>query len=311
VEKSLNTNSRWSSDLIKTAAALVAANFFFGTNVIAVKKISPFYISPISLGYLRMLFATLVFLILPFFYKKHEKIKREDLPAILLAALTGISLNQILSINGIANTNPIHASLLNMATPIFVSILAAFFLKDGFGRSKIIGLAMGISGAWLMIITKNHGVSQNPATLIGDFMVLLAAVCYSSYLVLIKNITGKYHFITILKYVFLTGTILSTPYCYSDFIKIQWTEIPSSAYYWFFHVLFLATFLAYLLMNWGVQQWGPSKTGSFVYFQPLFGTLASIFILNEELTVLKIIAGALIIAGVWINSIQQRKKAIQ
>ncbi|MEY2595957.1 MAG: hypothetical protein RI965_1229, partial [Bacteroidota bacterium] len=35
------------------------------------------------------------------------------------------------------------------------------------------------------------------------------------------------------------------------------------------------------------------------------------FILNEELTVLKIIAGALIIAGVWINSIEQRKKAIQ
>ena len=63
-------------------------------------------------------------------------------------------------------------------------------------------------------------------------------------------------------------------------------------------------------MNWGVQQWGPSKTGSFVYFQPLFGTLASIFILNEELTLLKIIAGALIIAGVWMNSMQQREKAI-
>ena len=310
MEKSLNTNSHWTSDFIKTAAALVAANFFFGTNVIAVKKISPLYISPISLGYLRMLFATIVFLILPFVYRKHEKIKREDLPTILLAALTGISLNQILSINGIANTNPIHASLLNMATPIFVSILAAIFLKDGFGRNKIIGLVLGISGAWLMIITKNQGVSQNPATLIGDFMVLLAAICYSSYLVLIKNITGKYHFITILKYVFLTGTILSTPYCFSDFIKIQWTEIPINAYYWFFHVLFLATFLAYLLMNWGVQQWGPSKTGSFVYFQPLFGTLASIFILNEELTLLKIIAGVLIIAGVWMNSMQQREKAI-
>ena len=311
MEKSLNTNSQRSNDFIKTAAALVAANFFFGTNVIAVKKISPDYISPISLGYLRMLFATIVFLLLPYFYKKHEKIKKEDLPTILLAALTGISLNQILSINGISATNPIHASLLNMATPIFVSLLAAIFLKDGFGWNKIIGLIMGIAGAWLMIITKNHGISQNPATIIGDFMVLLAAVCYSSYLVLIKNLTGKYHFITILKYVFLIGTILSTPYCYSDFIQIQWAEIPINAFYWFFHVLFLATFLAYLLMNWGVQQWGPSKTGSFVYFQPLFGTLASIFILNEELTLLKIIAGTLIVAGVWMNSIQPRKRVTQ
>lgn len=311
MEKFSNTNSHRSSDFLKTAAALVAANFFFGTNVIAVKKISPIYISPISLGYLRMLFATVVFLILPYFYKKHEKIKKEDLSTILLAALTGISLNQILSINGIANTNPIHASLLNMATPIFVSILAAMFLKEKFGWNKATGLGLGILGTWMMILSRNHGNSQNPATLIGDFMVLLAAVCYSSYLILIKKITGRYHFITVLKYVFLIGTIISTPYCIVDFLKIEWHQIPVVYYYWLFHVLFLATFLAYLLMNWGVQQWGPSKTGSFVYFQPLFGTLAAIFILKEELTIAKIIAGALIICGVWINAMQQRRESSQ
>lgn len=311
MERSSNTNAHHTNDFLKTAAALVAANFFFGTNVIAVKKISPLYISPVSLGYLRMLFATAVFFILPYFYHKHERIHKKDLLTIIAAALTGISLNQILSINGIANTNPIHASLLNMATPIFVSMLAAFFLKESFGWNKITGLLLGISGAWLMIITRNHGSSQNPATLLGDTMVLLAAVCYSSYLILIKKVTGKYHFITILKYVFLIGSIASTPYCIGDFLSIEWSNIPVASLYWLFHVLFLATFLAYLLMNWGVQQWGPSKTGSFVYFQPLFGTLASIFILNEELTALKIVAGLLIVAGVWMNSLQLRGKTIQ
>ena len=302
MEKFSNTSTSHSKEFLKTAAALVAANFFFGTNVIAVKKISPIFISPLSLGYLRMLFAAVVFFFLPYFYNKHEKIKREDYVNLLLAGLTGISLNQILSINGIAYTNPIHASLLNMATPIFVSILAALFLKERFGWNKFIGLALGIGGAWMMIITRNHGTTQNPATIKGDAMVLLAAVCYSSYLIFIKKITGKYHFITILKYVFITGTLISTPYCLSDFLTVEWNKIPLSSLYWLFHVLFLATFIAYLLMNWGVQQWGPSKTGSFVYFQPLFGTLAAIFILNEELSVLKIVAGTLIVAGVWINS---------
>ncbi len=311
MERSSNTNANHTRDFLKTAAALVAANFFFGTNVIAVKKISPLYISPVSLGYLRMLFATAVFFILPYLYNKHERIQKKDMLTIIAAALTGISLNQILSINGIANTNPIHASLLNMATPIFVSMLAAFFLKESFGWNKITGLLLGISGAWLMIITRNHGSSQNPATLLGDTMVLLAAVCYSTYLILIKKVTGKYHFITILKYVFLIGSIASTPYCIGDFLTIEWGNIPVASLYWLFHVLFLATFLAYLLMNWGVQQWGPSKTGSFVYFQPLFGTLASMFILNEELTALKIVAGLLIVAGVWMNSLQLRGKTIQ
>ena len=310
MEKSSNTNS-YKSDVLKLAAALVAANFFFGTNVIAVKKIAPLFISPISLGYLRMVFATLVFFFIPYVIGKNEKIKKGDLLTIFLAAITGISLNQILSINGIAHTNPVHASLLNMATPIFVSLLATVFLKERFGWNKILGLLLGISGAWMMIVTRNAGVSQNPATLIGDAMVLIAAVCYSSYLILIKNITGKYHFITVLKYVFLMGTIVSTPYCLSDFQNISWSTIPLSAYYWFFHILFLGTFLSYLLMNWGVQQWGPSKTGSFVYFQPLFGTLGAIFILNESLTPTKIIAGILIVAGVWINAVQRKKAAIE
>lgn len=290
---------------------MVAANFFFGTNVIAVKKIAPLFISPISLGYLRMVFATVVFFFIPYVIGKNEKIKKADLITIFLAAITGISLNQILSINGIAHTNPVHASLLNMATPIFVSLLATVFLKERFGWNKILGLLLGISGAWMMIVTRNIGTSQNPATLIGDAMVLIAAVCYSSYLILIKNITGKYHFITVLKYVFLIGTIVSTPYCLSDFQNISWSTIPLSAYYWFFHILFLGTFLSYLLMNWGVQQWGPSKTGSFVYFQPLFGTLGAIFILNESLTPTKIIAGLLIVAGVWINAVQRKKAAIE
>ncbi len=290
---------------------MVAANFFFGTNVIAVKKIAPLFISSISLGYLRMVFATVVFFFIPYVIGKNEKIKKADLITIFLAAITGISLNQILSINGIAHTNPVHASLLNMATPIFVSLLATVFLKERFGWNKILGLLLGISGAWMMIVTRNIGTSQNPATLIGDAMVLIAAVCYSSYLILIKNITGKYHFITVLKYVFLIGTIVSTPYCLSDFQNISWSTIPLSAYYWFFHILFLGTFLSYLLMNWGVQQWGPSKTGSFVYFQPLFGTLGAIFILNESLTPTKIIAGVLIVAGVWINAVQRKKAAIE
>lgn len=310
MEKYSNTNS-YKSDVFKTAAALVAANFFFGTNVIAVKKIAPIFIDPISLGYLRMVFATVVFFFIPYIIGKNEKIKRGDLLTIFLAAITGISLNQILSINGIAHTNPVHASLLNMATPIFVSILATVFLKERFGWNKILGLLLGISGAWLMIVTRNAGTSQNPATVLGDAMVLIAAVCYSSYLILIKNITGKYHFITILKYVFLIGTVVSTPYCISDFIHVSWSTIPASSYYWFFHILFLGTFLSYMLMNWGVQQWGPSKTGSFVYFQPLFGTLGAVFILQEELTATKIIAGILIVAGVWINAMQQKKRAIE
>jgi drug/metabolite transporter (DMT)-like permease len=43
----------------------------------------------------------------------------------------------------------------------------------------------------------------------------------------------------------------------------------------------------------------------------LFGTLAAIWVLNEELTTLKLVAGSLIVAGVWINSFNARKNTSQ
>jgi drug/metabolite transporter (DMT)-like permease len=61
-------------------------------------------------------------------------------------------------------------------------------------------------------------------------------------------------------------------------------------------------------MNWGVQQWGPSKTGTFVYFQPVFGTLGAVLLMGEQFSAGKAIAGLLIVAGVWITSLKLKKK---
>jgi drug/metabolite transporter (DMT)-like permease len=62
------------------------------------------------------------------------------------------------------------------------------------------------------------------------------------------------------------------------------------------------------MMNWGVKTWGPSKTGSFVYFQPFFGTIGAILILGEHFSIIKLAAGILIITGVWVTSLKREAK---
>ena len=304
MEKSSNTkvnSSEW-----MTAAALVAANFFYGTNVIAVKQLAPHHINALGLSFSRIFFTACILLLLPLFSKKKESIERKDLGLMVIAGLLGVTLNQTFSIMGISATNPIHSSLLIMSTPIIVTVLAAIFLKEGFGGNKIIGLLLGLSGAFLLIWTRASSSSAHPATLFGDCMILAGSVCYSTYLILIRKISKKYSPITILRFVFLFGALFSIPVSLKSFVAADWQAFEGLDWFAIFYIVIPGTLGANLMMNWGVQQWGPSKTGSFVYFQPLFGTLGAIVLMGETFSLFKAIAGMLIIGGVWISSLKRK-----
>ena len=281
-------------------AGLIAANFFFGSNVIAVKHISPRLIEPAGLSFSRMFFTAILFLILWVFKKDNTSIEKKDYPKLLLAALLGITGNQLFSIYGISLTNPIHASLLILSTPIIVSVLAAFILKEQFGLNKFLGLLLGVSGATLLILMRDNSSSKS-ATLKGDLMVIGGAFCYSGYLILIKSFSHKYSTISILRIVFTLGAICSLPITIKPFLSAHWEQFQFEDWYSIFHVVILATFCAYLLMNYGVTRWGPSKTGSFIYFQPLFGTLSAIVMVHQTLNVTIMSAASLIILGVIVT----------
>jgi drug/metabolite transporter (DMT)-like permease len=53
-------------------------------------------------------------------------------------------------------------------------------------------------------------------------------------------------------------------------------------------------------MNYGISQLGASRTSSFMYSQPFFAAIAAIIILNESISLPKIIAASLIFTGVYI-----------
>jgi drug/metabolite transporter (DMT)-like permease len=307
VEKSSSTNHPQPGNFI-TAAALVAANFFYGTNVIAVKQIAPHHIQALGISFARIFFTALLLTLLPLFNSKKERIEKKDYLLLMIAGLLGVTLNQTFSIMGIASTNPIHSSLLIMSTPIIVTVLAAIFLKESFGGNKIIGLLLGLTGAFILIKSRATSGEVHPPTLLGDGLILAGSVCYSTYLILIRRVSKKYSPITILRFVFLFGALFSLPFSIKSFATADWASFSGWDWFAILYIIILGTLAANLLMNWGVQQWGPSKTGSFVYFQPVFGTLGAVLLMGEQFSLVKAIAGLLIVAGVWVTSLKLKKQ---
>jgi drug/metabolite transporter (DMT)-like permease len=286
----------------------VAANFFYGTNVIAVKQIAPHHIQALGISFSRIFFTAVLLTMLPLFNGKKERIEKKDYLLLMVAGLLGVTLNQTFSIMGIASTNPIHSSLLIMSTPIIVTVLAAIFLKESFGGNKIIGLLLGLTGAFILIKSRATSGEVHPPTMLGDGLILAGSVCYSTYLILIRKVSKKYSPITILRFVFLFGSLFSLPFSLQSFATADWAAFSGWDWFSILYIVVLGTLAANLLMNWGVQQWGPSKTGTFVYFQPVFGTLGAVLLMGEQFSAGKAIAGLLIVAGVWITSLKLKKK---
>ncbi len=290
----------------KAHTAVIGANFIFGANYAVVKYISPSVIHPYALNVVRIITSLFLFWLLFLFAPGRMKIQQKHIPRFLLCGLTGVVINQILFIKGVSLTTPIHSSLLSLATPIFITIIAAWLLKEGFTILKFLGLVLGVGGATLLILLKDSSPGGTDI-LLGDILVLINAISYAFYLVLVRPLMAVYSGIQVLRWIFTFGAIIILPFGMSHFVATDWSVFTIEHWLALAFVAIGATFLAYLFNVYGITHIGPSATGAYIYTQPVFAAIIAIIFTGEHFNLFKLIAAILIFTGVYLVNY---KKAI-
>ena len=291
----------------KARAAVLLGNFFFGTSVIAVKHISPSLIPPIALTAVRILVTTVLFWLMYAMRPVKMGITKKDILRLFFCAIAGITLNQTFSMRGMSLASPIHASLLILTTPIVITFLAAWLLKESLTTLKLVGLMLGIGGGALLVFSRDISVHGSGQESLGDLFVIMGAICYSVYVVSIKPLMEKYKAMHILQWVFLFGSFISLPLGWNALSQVSWLAFDSISWLALAYIVLGATFLAYQLMNYAISKLGASITGSYIYTQPFFATIASMLLLHESLSLPKIAAATLIITGVFLTNYNKVK----
>ncbi|MCX6298061.1 MAG: DMT family transporter [Bacteroidetes bacterium] len=286
----------------KAIAAVLLGNFFFGTSVIAVKHITPVFLPPMALTMVRIIVSALLFWSMYAFNPVKMGFEKKDFLRLVLCALAGIALNQSFSIRGMSLTSPIHASLLILTTPIVITFLATWFLKERLNPFKIVGLFLGISGGVLLIFSRDLSMVAGAHQSLGDVFIIMGAISYATYVVSLKPLALKYKANHILQWLFLFGLIIVLPIGWHDLASVQWIKFDLLSWICLGYVILGATFFAYQLMNYSIRVLGASVTGSFSYTQPFFGAIASMLLLNENLSLPKIAAAILIMGGVFLTN---------
>ena len=284
--------------------ALVFTNIFFAINLSAVKHLTNNnLVQAFGLNVVRVGVSVLLFWVLYLLKPVNIKINKADRMRLFLCAVFGIAINQLFFIKGLSLTYPIHAALLLLITPILIVIIAAWILKERLGILKITGLALGISGALVLVLAKdNTGNADN--VLLGNLFIIINAISYTIYFIIVKPLMVKYNPIVILRWVFTIGLVLVLPFGWVEFTQIPWQLYTAVDFTSMCLIVITGTFLAYLFNLYGIKILGPSVAGFYIYTQPVFAALIAMFFLHEHLALYKILAAVLIFSGVYLANKQ-------
>ncbi len=294
------------SNTRKAHAAVLATNILFASNYSIIKFITPSVVKPFGLNVVRVVGCIILFWAMYLLKPSAAAIQKKHIPRFILCAATGIAINQTFFIKGLSLTMPIHASLLMLACPIFITFIAAWLLREVITFKKTLGLMIGIAGSVILISIKENS-SGGSDILLGDLMILVNAVSYGFYMVIVRPLMEAYSPIHVMRWVFTLGTIMILPFGWQQFMEVDWPALHPQEVAAIIYIVIGGTFLAYFLNIYGINHLGASATGAYIYTQPVFAAIIAVVFLGEHFSWQKGIAALLIFTGVFLVNMKRRE----
>ncbi|MEN6461314.1 MAG: EamA family transporter [Syntrophomonas sp.] len=194
-------------------------------------------------------------------------------------------------------------ALITSATPAFIVIFARFVLKETLTIRKILSLLIATIGVAIVV-----GWSSNFGTYFWGSVILVgAAITWALLSVYVKLASYNYSSLTITTYAILFALVFTTPFMLWE---IQTNNILFNNSLIILGVLYLgivSTAGAFFLWNKGLEMMDAGIGSLFFFLQPLVGSILGWILLGEHLDLNFFIGGALILLGVLIVTLQNRK----
>ncbi|MBS4212365.1 MULTISPECIES: DMT family transporter [Neobacillus] len=243
-----------------------------------------------------------LFLLLIFFVIKKKLSWNLVKSNALFLILSGISLggNWIFLYQSYDHTTIANATLGYYFAPVFVMLLSPFVLREQLSIKKNVCIGVAIIGM-LMIVGEGLRASSSD-DLLGLSFGLIAAAFYAALLLLNKFIKdmGKLE-LTIIQ--LGTTTLLLMPYVF-------WTsgfgifEVSSSSIPFILILGIINTGIGFWLFFSGMEGLKGQSIAMLSYVDPFVAILISAIILQEQMTIIQVLGGVLLLGSTFVSEIR-------
>ncbi|MBO2524208.1 MAG: EamA family transporter [Bacteroidetes bacterium] len=303
---SLKNNTNSSRKWIGHLAAL-AVYIIFGINPNCSKAIIPEYIHPEVFTEVRMLFGAAGFWLLSLFFKR-EKVEKKDMGLFVFGAVV-LAGTLVAFAEAFRYTSPSYVSLISATSPLVVMILAAVFLKEPISIRKSAGVFVGICGA-LMIVLFSWKIDANAHPL-GLLLCFVNILFYAAYLLITRSVSKKYSPVTMMKWMFLYGSIICAPlaiyHLSQETCPMLYHAVPVSAWLNLLTILIFATVVSYFLLPLSLKVLRPTTVSMYSNLQPVVTACVAIALGQDIFTWNKPVALVLILIGVYLVTTSRAK----
>lgn len=285
---------------------LILVSVIWGVNFAFVKYALADF-SPLSFTTLRFFLAALFLIFVMLVNREPLGMERRDVGAVFRLGFIGITLYNILFMEGLNYTTASNSALFISSSPLFAALMLALKKKGRVNARIIAGLLLSTSGVFLIIRSRPGGLSFSGRDLAGDLLTISAAAVWALYTIKAKPLLEKYSAIKVTAYSMATGTALLLPISGYELLHQSWSSVSVPSWAAFAFSTFVSGGIAFTLWYQGVQTIGVTRTVVYHYIVPFVAVLFAALFLGERITFLQLIGGLSILAGVYL--VQRDPKA--
>ena len=281
---------------VLTEVALIFAAIFWGLNFAATKYAADF-LPQLFIVAFRFIGGGLVLLLVLRILEPGSRMRRKDILPMAALGCFGIGSAQTAFTFGISLTSAASTGLVFTTAPVWGMVLGFVLGLERPSWRGVVGVGLCILGVGIVFY---GGLSSVEDSLLGDLVILLAAVSVGAYTVFSMPVLERHSPLAVATYPTLFGgpviLILSLPYL-GD---VGWGSLGLGPWAALVYSAVLATAFAFAAWQRGISRIGANRVLVYQYLITLTGVTSGIIFFGENLGIEKIVGGAVILVGVYL-----------
>jgi drug/metabolite transporter (DMT)-like permease len=234
---------------------------------------------------------------------------------VLLGLLSGffLALHFATWISSLEYTTVASSVVLVSTTPLWVALLSPFILRETNSKTVVIGMLLALLGGGIVAISDScswqNGLVCPPlasfvrgSAFFGDLLALCGALMAAGYIMIGRRLRAK---MSLIPYIFvvygMAALVLLAILGISGERAFGYAPLT---YIWLLLLALVPQLLGHSTFNWALRYLPASFVSVTMLGEPIGSTILAYLILREAPTPLKIAGAALILAGIYVTSIQ-------
>lgn len=264
----------------------------------ALMKVLVAELPPHAMNSLRTLIAGVIFLLL---WRFVERLTWRDWVIIGGIGMLGNLAYQSLFLEAVPRLSASLNTIVSTTGPVWVALISAWWLRERLSWLGYMGFALSFVG--VVALSWGGGERVEP---LGVLFSLGAALVWAVYTVASRRFALRYRLLTWTGLGFIVGMFPYWLWHLPDAAQLESNQLSPLVLLGITASAVFALVLAFLSWVRAIQLLGPVRVAPFQYLIPLVGVSAGVLLLGETLAWLDLLAGAVILLGVFITQRAKR-----